>query len=530
MITEINIQNFVLFQNESIVLNNNSNSIIGDSASGKSLIFKALRITLGLEKWNNSFSISKNKPTIFSISIKKNNNLKNDFTNNDIPLLDNNIFRKSFNKKFSHYINDIKVSQDKFEYILNNQISFLSQNSQNKIFESDYILTAIDNNIPNILDNYLKIYKRYLLKKQKLDQIKKELLKKDDELFMLESKKEKLTILDRETFNFLNTNLHIIENYKESQEIDNKLNYLLYDADTSLQSIFAELWKITKKLNLSDDILNQFRKAESFFDNFKENINFELITDEDQMMYYLSNIENFKKVKKVYDNFDLLLNDIDNINDRIEYLNNLDHYYEDITSEIESIKKQLSNEMVIVKKERNKFINKIKKHIIQDMQMMHVPYFNIDFEEESVDFYEKGNYKIFIKIITNKGKELDRIQNIASGGEVSRFLLSFFKNTNFKNILLLDEADTGLSGDIAISLGKMLKDLAKNNQIICITHLIQVAFFSKNLFFVKKDYKKDNTYSQIKSVDKNEKEKYLLTLLSSKINNFEILNSLKKEL
>ncbi len=137
--------------------------------------------------------------------------------------------------------------------------------------------------------------------------------------------------------------------------------------------------------------------------------------------------------------------------------------------------------------------------------------FIIEFEKLS-NFSSNGNDEVRFTFSANKGQEVKALSKTASGGEMSRFMLAIkniFAEFGMAETLVFDEIDSGIGGEIGVVVGEKIAKLSKNNQVLCITHLPQVASFGDNMFYVRKQVDGNNTFTSIERLDK-EREIYEL--------------------
>ncbi len=143
--------------------------------------------------------------------------------------------------------------------------------------------------------------------------------------------------------------------------------------------------------------------------------------------------------------------------------------------------------------------------------------FHIRFDEQGNGVHFRGHESIEFLVQTNLGQDMRPLRKIASGGELSRVSLAIAVCTNSdRNIptLVYDEVDVGISGAVASSVGEKLKQLSNKNQIICITHLAQVASHGNHHFKVNKIQKDDETRTSITKLTEEERKFELARILS----------------
>ena len=168
------------------------------------------------------------------------------------------------------------------------------------------------------------------------------------------------------------------------------------------------------------------------------------------------------------------------------------------------------------KKASGPLTKKLKEAMV-DLNFLDVE-FSISVEEQEEGFSADGYDKVDFLISTNPGEELRPLWQIASGGELSRIMLAFktvFADKDETDTLVFDEIDTGISGKTAWKVSEKLGRLARNHQIICITHLAQIAAMADTHFMIEKNIVKDRTVTSIREISADESLGELARLLGS---------------
>lgn len=164
--------------------------------------------------------------------------------------------------------------------------------------------------------------------------------------------------------------------------------------------------------------------------------------------------------------------------------------------------------------------HELRKKIIPILRQLHMPHADFDVTLEPKEASQYGVDKINYLIKTNLGQKLDLLGQIASGGELSRASLAIEILTHAASatpIIVFDEVDVGISGETAITVGKLLQQLASRCQVLCITHLPQVAAAGHQHWQVTKRYSDQQTFSEVEVLTPAGREKALATLLSGKV-------------
>lgn len=272
--------------------------------------------------------------------------------------------------------------------------------------------------------------------------------------------------------------------------------------------------ELAKQLEDIDNLLSDFNRALA---GYQENLEFdgeEFVRTEERL-----NIINHLKGK--YGN---TIEDIqaafEEKKQRLEQLSNFDDYLQKLENKKEQQKKQIlilcSKLSECRKKAADELSVKLKEALV-DLNFMDVV-FEISVEPEEDRFSEEGYDQIEFLISTNPGERPKPLQQIASGGELSRIMLAFktvFADQEGTETLVFDEIDTGISGRTAWKVSEKLGKLSAKHQIICITHLPQIAAMADSHFLIEKQLKDDRTVTQIALLDNEESLAELARLLGS---------------
>lgn len=461
MIEILNLNKFLLFEKENIQLEESINLFIGESSSGKSLIFKSFYEFIGESHIKEDFSIS----------IKINNKI---------------VKKERKNNKITYFIDDELSTVSKIQQIFNNVI-IISQNNKNKMMYSSFFKNIFTKDFPK-LENFQNIYSNLKKIKSKLNQI--------GDINSLELEKTRLS--------------EIINDFSEVEDID-------FDQDFSADNIeikFQEINQVHTKLSHVETILNDIKRESLSLGYSVQDIIF-AISDKTELMGeeleklgdQLHNQEDliiqekiitkFKKKYNIYsqEEFNLRIEKYRlNISEIDETLENFNIYSEEYD--------RLFKKYKIINKELIEFVKfkapKTKLKIEENLKDLHMPDASFTFNISETDSISSlGSFKVETLFTPNKGFSPAPMVKIASGGELSRILVSIQLLTEESGkILILDEIDTGLGGDTANSLAEKVKSLSKNNQVIYITHLPQMAKISNHMIKIEKNTIKDRTISK----------------------------------
>ena len=533
MLKELRIKNFVLIDELTVSFSGGMSCITGETGAGKSILLGGLSLVLG-KRADISLLKDLNKKCIIEAVFQiKNYDLKNFFSQNNLDYFDETILRREVipNGKSRAFINDTPVKINMLENLSMNLIDIHSQNEKQLINQESYQFLIIDSFAKNnyILNDYKFFMNEYSLIKDELENLKKKRIE------LNESFEYKKFIYDE----LLNANLP--ENYEDDieykyrelsnvEEIKKNLRKsisLLENEQIGLINKLIEFRNIIKDLNQSSnkylkvkertdfiyyeliDFLEDFNKRIENLDLYPE----ELLTLENRINE-INTLLNKHKLKKVSELIDLR----DELRKEIEKNENIDQHILSVKKKKRDLETKLNNLSREISKKRKAVIPSIEsdlKRLTHRMGMKDAS-FKIELTN-SETFLKNGKESIAFYFKANKGTDFKLLKKIASGGEISRIMLSI-KNiiSKFKKLptIIFDEIDSGVSGKISDSIADIMYELSITTQVFTITHLPQVASKGNNHFKVFKNTNKSKTNTFIKQLTKKERVDEIALMLS----------------
>ena len=206
-------------------------------------------------------------------------------------------------------------------------------------------------------------------------------------------------------------------------------------------------------------------------------------------------------------------------NNREAYLNDLKKQLDIAYQETKSIAEQITR----LRQSKAKEFTELESLYLDKVV------FKVDFK--LVDFQKNGQDNVEFLISTNAGQTLKPLNKVASGGEMSRIMLAIkilSLSSSSVETIIFDEADTGVSGKVAESIGAKMKYISKQHQVLCITHLAQVAAFAKNHYLIQKSSNDNYTNVKIKELSYDQSINEIAKLISGKEVSQESINHAKK--
>ncbi len=527
MLKELEIENLAIIKKSVIDFAKGFNVITGETGAGKSIILNALGLLLGQKANLDIIRSNENEckiQAIFDLSLLPQNIVD---SLPDIAKGKELIISRIIGKdRAKVYINGILSNLITLESITTKIISFCGQNQQADLLNSKYHLEILDkySNLDEEKKEYKKLFDEYKKLERELKiylERKNEIALRVAELSAIKEDLEKIKLTPNRRFALENE----IKKLTETENIQN-ISTEIADLLLSNSGIFSMFGVISRDLN---KITKYDSSVEKFENDFKEILNltteFEreynqyigsLNVDDDYLEELREELSLIATLERKYvtnhtgliDIYEKVLKELSEIKT-----------FEDISKQemlLKVKKEKLIEKAIKLSSERKKYAKKFENSVIQELSELNLQNVNfvVLFNKTEVDEFGVDDVEFIISL--NKGYEPKPLKKIASYGELSRILLVLKKIIKDKfgvNILIFDEVDSGMSGKSARAVGEKLKALATTSQVICITHLPQVASLADAHYIVSKEGK-DKIFTQIRRIDKNEQIEEIARMLA----------------
>ncbi len=533
MLKRLHISNFALINEMEVSFPGNLTVITGETGAGKSIFLEALSLALGKRADLSALNLKTKKCIIEAEFSAANLDLNDFFLEHDLDFEPYLILRREINAdgKSRSFLNDSPVSLSVLKLLSEKLIDIHSQHQTLLLNQSNFQLELLDT-----FAESLKIFKEYKIEfssftKSKIElqslQEQEKLAKKELDYFQflyseLEETEIKAGILSGleeessklENSEIIKSNLLAASNAISGNEIN-----ILIDLGKTKQSL-QSLSKYSKNYSLlSDRIQSLYIELKELSADIEDAAN-EVVFDSDKLSQVNTKMDKLNRLLKkhqVNTEEDLLKikSDIEN------KLNQFNSIEKTIISKQKLIQVSQNNCLKLseeLTKLRTKAIHGIEQTIKKTLAelSMENAIFKIELSQKS-DIGINGLDELKFLFTANKGAELNELHKVASGGELSRLMLSLKALLASKKQLptiIFDEIDTGVSGDVADKIGEILLSMGNNMQVIAITHLPQMASKGNHHLFVYKKDDEDKTVSYIKQLNKAERINEIAKMLS----------------
>ncbi|WP_426349424.1 DNA repair protein RecN [Alloiococcus sp. CFN-8] len=534
MLLQISIKNFALIDNITISFYEGFNVLSGETGAGKSILIDAINFVMG-NKFNKDLIRTGEDKTyveaVFSVENSKTAEILKELNidEDNIVILSRETFQ---NGRSISKINGKSAVLSSLKEISKSLIDIHGQHENQNLLEINNHLMYLDSfaqdTIYNELEKYRNIFEKYQNVRTKIQR-----LKGNDDV--------------QNNINFLKFQIEDIDNGKlesgEEEQLNNeykvlshaeKINYsvnsaysslkefgegssaydLIYSASKDLASIEKHMEQI-KNINRAltevsynlEEIINDLR-------NLKETV----VYDEEAMGKINTRLYEIANYKKKYNR---------SVEDILSYREELENQYEELVNS-EEIIRELELEESLLKTELDSVAEKLhnirqsaaqvlESKVMYEFQDIGLEKSTFKVEVLMQDSYmNNGKDKVQFLISTNPGEPMKSMERIVSGGELSRIMLALktvFVDKDATPSIIFDEIDTGISGRVAQSVAEKMYKISAKHQVLCVTHLPQIAAMSDVNFLVAKDVVNEKTYTSISSLKADEKTKEIARMI-----------------
>lgn len=530
MIESLYIENFAIIDQVQIDFQSGMTVLTGETGAGKSIIIDAIGQLIG-QRSQPSFVKNGADYAFIEGVFSSNKEIDKILLDNNFPIDEHLVISKKINHdgKSAIKINYRNSSQLLLKKIMSQIVDIHSQFETHQLFNESYHLKLLDNFIGNELidlkKEYLTLYQTYKNLNQKYLSLTKEELT-DEQLDFYLAQLEEIEELDLENFDeeeFLKERNNLLNYEKNSQHIKNYK--ALMDSSKGIMDLFKQSLNELSYLEI-DDIKHNYDQLydlyytvdginQDIYDQFSQSYFSEERYNEVQDTFFKLN-----KLKRKYgQTIDAIIDFKNSLIEKIELFKNRDQMIENINLKLKETENQLiyyAKKISILRKNKALELEKEVKYILNQMYLQQVQ-FKFDFQIN--DFNDNGIDNVKIVVSTNSGQPLQPLQKIASGGELSRIMLAIkavSQNSKDGGTIIFDEADTGVSGKVAESIGHVMKKISKKQQVICITHLAQVASFANNHLFIEKEQMDNTSKVHVRLLNEKESVYELAKMISGK--------------
>ena len=522
MLQNLHVKNMALIDEVEIELQSGLNILTGETGAGKSIIIDSIGFALG-EKADKNLVRNPDEASLVELTfVEENKTILHALSEAQIEVEDGVIIlsRKISNGRTIAKINGESVPASKLKEIASLLIDIHGQHEHQSLLHASKHLNFLDefakNEIGTLKDELAKAYTSYR-------QIQKEL---EEGSLDQESRARELSLLEYELHEIESANLKTgedeeleteyrkIGNSKKIIEALQEVSQLMGErgaADAVARSV-RELMSVSTLDEDVGSLCDQISDIEQLISDFGRDLSGyidALEYDEERVSFVEKRLDELNHLKAKYGtSIDAVIDSMQERQQRIDKLLNYAEYEQNLKAEYEKARQELEGLCQRLSDIRHAAGEQFKQQMIaalSDLNFLDVR-FDLDFQRLD-HFTGDGFESMEFLISTNPGAPLRKLKDIASGGELSRIMLAFksiLASQDEIDTLIFDEIDTGISGRTAQMVSEKMNVIAKNHQVICITHLPQIAAMADAHFFIEKNVIDNSTVTDIHLLDQEE--------------------------
>ncbi len=532
MLKHLLIENYALIHKLDTEFGEGLTVITGETGAGKSIVLGALSMILG-ERADTGILNNKSKKCIIEGSFDLiNTDVKPLFDTYDLDYEDISYFRREItpNGKSRAFINDTPVNLQAMRRIAERLIDIHSQHESLLVGTSSFQFDVIDSYAKHLdcIESYQALYRKFLQKHQELEEIRKAERAARADLDYNQFQFDELDKAnpDPETFKQMEEEVSILRHAEEILFNLEKTCYLLRDAEPNVLDVIKEILSLIQPLErFGKDYGDLCRRLESVMIETKDiaeeasKIKDNIVHDPHHAAILESKLDQINNLlmKHHVTDVESLLKIRDDFHKKISASISLEEQINKLETEVEQIENNLQVMAADISHARNIAISGIQDEILDLLKNLGMPDARFQIVQETTDSLSiNGKDKIVFLFNANVGGNMQEISRVASGGELSRVMLSIKSMISRKKLLptiIFDEIDTGISGETSTKVSNILHQMSGKMQVVAITHLPQIASRGDTHLLVYKNVANGQTRTHMKPLDTEQRITELAKML-----------------
>lgn len=532
MLNSLYISNIVLIEKLNLQFGNGLNIMTGETGAGKSILLDALSLALGARSDTGLIRNGCEMATVSAEFDYVNDNVKNILDENGIDYNDGIILRRnlSVDGKSKAWINDVPVSIKTLKQIGDELVEIHGQFENHSLLDATTHLTSLDeyatlynSEFKNVLNNVRTSFNDLHASQKRLKELTEILEKSESERDFLEHNVNELRKLNPqpgEEEELANTRAAMMDAEKNAGILNDAIEALKSGGnslDEQICSVAHILERIKTDPNPYSDAIDKLYDAANAVAEIGEQIHPENtnIDDIDSIEERLFAIR--AAARKHRCTADELPNKLIEMEKQLNAIDNSDAELKKSRADVEKHTKIFNEYANELSKLRKSASDNLREQILKELPDLKLGSADFMVDIQKGEASSNGTDNIVFTIKTNPGTPFAPLHKIASGGELSRFMLALrvvLNNPNNKKAIVFDELDTGISGATAAAVGARLNKLAQNEQLLVITHSAQVAGFADKHFKISKQSNNDTTTTTVDEISGNERINEIARIIS----------------
>ena len=549
MLTNLRIENVAVIEKASISFENGLNILTGETGAGKSIVIDSINAVLGERTTKQIVRDGADSAKVTAYFDFISDNVKAVLSELDIDceedgsLLINRVITSD--GRSSCRINGQPVTVSMLRQVGTELISICGQHDSQKLLQSENHIGYIDSlgATGELLSSYREAYKRYCSVKNEIERLKKN---DDDKEQRLDFIKYQIDELERADIKSGEKDRLNAEKRKIRDR--EKITTALYSAhsiisgDENTSGLANDLYNLSSLLAQLSDYQSEFSEYEKSVDSLRYELEdclgelSAMISSYEDEEYDIDSIEErldvlYRLSKKYGGTEEEMLEKLESLKEEYDSITTGDERIKELTAELEKLKREVMTLAGELSLKRKAFSKDFEAQIMNQLSYLDMPgaVFRVDFKATEPSY--NGIDEIQFLLSANMGQEPKPLSKIASGGELSRIMLAIrcaLAESESVSTLIFDEIDTGISGRAAHKIGYKLKQLSSSFQVICVTHLAQIAAGADNHLLIEKRIEEGRTFTLVTRLENTDRIKEIARIIGGDVMTDSTLSSARE--
>ena len=532
MLENLHVKNLALIEEEDISFLDGLHILSGETGAGKSIILGALGLALGGKAPKDMLRDNQQEALVEAIFRVSNDEQRRRLEEVDIPIYDDQVIltRKISDTRSVAKINGETVPAIKLKQAGSIFIDIYGQQEHQSLGNKKKHIELIDSyakaDISKLKTELKEAYKQYVAKKKELESANMDEATRLREISFLEHEIEEISTANLKPHEDeeLETKYKKLNNSKRIMEALGIVQNNISETGGASDMIGRSVRELMTAANYDSDLENMsdmLGDVENLLSDFSRELS-EYMSDAEFSGEAFAEIEDrLNAVNRLKDKYGQTIEDVlqalEEKMRKLEKLHGFENYYENLKQDFAKAEDELENlsvQLSVLRKENAKKFSKLLEQALLDLNFLDVK-FDVKFKRLE-DYTIEGIDDVEFMISTNPGEPIKPLKDIASGGEMSRVMLGIrtvMAENDSIDTLIFDEIDAGISGRTAQAVSEKLKMVSKGHQVICITHLPQIAAMADQHYLIEKEVQGGNTISSIQALSYHDSVKELARML-----------------
>lgn len=526
MLTSLQIENIAVIEQAEIFFGEGLNVLTGETGAGKSIVIDSINAVLGERTSRELIRDSADKGRVTASFENVSDEVMKKLQEYEIDCEDDGSLLVSrvisADGRSSSKINGCNVTATMLKNIGRDLISICGQHDSQYLLSKDYHLKLIDEVAESgeLLGEYLEIY-------EKIKKATKELRRLRNTDF---DKEQRLDFLKYQINELRSADIKIGEKealkeekrkIQSKEKIENALRKadILLNGDESYGGLSSALYELTECIGELSVYDKKYEALQTSLEDFRYVVGdcsaeiSSSLSDTDNNYTDINAIEErldilYRLSSKYGGTEEEMLSYLEKIEEEHESISMSDELIERLETEIDELSEELFKKGCCLSDLRKLTAIEFEQRVMEELRFLDMPeaVFTVNFEEAQAT--KTGMDDVEFLFSANKGQSPKSLSKIASGGELSRVMLALrcvLSGTDTVSTMIFDEIDTGVSGRAAQKIGYKMSEIAKGKQVLCVTHLAQIAVYGNNHLLIEKNMGDYNTYTSVRSLDESER-------------------------